>query len=117
MNLRQKVEEIKKRIGAKIIGRGKCYVCGCGISKRGMTVHHLWYIFDDVTYKKFLPRNDTNTLKYYTALEPLTKDDPKRFMYLCNTHHQALEKMNRYGDELFKKLIKARKMTKTKRNQ
>lgn len=115
MNKRQQVEEIKTRIGKKVIGRGKCYVCGCKISKRGMTVHHLWYIFNDVTYKNYKPRNDTNTLRYYTDLEPLTIDDPKRFMYLCNTDHTSLEKLNRFGDQKLDKLLKARKLTKTKR--
>ena len=81
-----------------------------------MTVHHLWYIFNDVVYKNYLPRNDTNTLRYYNDLEPLVKENKKRFMYLCNKCHHALEKFNQFGEEKFNRLIKARQMTKTRRN-
>ena len=115
MNLRQQTEAIKTRLGKKIHGKGKCYACGCKVSKRGMTIHHLEYIFNDVTYDQFKPHNDTNNLRYYKSLEPLVLENPKRFMYLCNTHHQAVEGLNRYGDELLGKLMKARKLTRTKR--
>lgn len=112
MNLRLQAEEIKKRI-AKLIKYGDdCFICGCKISRRGMTIHHLWYIFNDVVYKNY-PKNDTGKLQYYTDLEPLVKDMPERFLYLCNTHHQALERINRYGDKTLNRLLKARKMTKT----
>ena len=114
-NLRVLAEEIKTRIGKKVIGKGKCWVCGCKISRRGMTIHHLEYIFNDVVHKNYKPRNDTNTLKYYTDLEPLTKEIPKRFMYLCNPCHTSLENFNKYGDKKFDRLSKARKMTKTRR--
>jgi len=115
MNKRMKAEEVKKRLGGKIHGRGKCFVCGCKISKRGMTVHHLWYVFNDVVHsnEKYQPRNDTTLLQYYQDLEPLVKENPKRFMYLCNTHHQAIERINRYGDKTLNKLLRARKMTNT----
>lgn len=115
MNKRQLIEEIKTKLGKIILGKGKCFVCGCRISKRGMTIHHLEYIFNDVIHSNYKPRNDTNTLRYYTDLEPLVRDRPKRFMYLCNTHHQALERINRYNDKTLKKLLQAKKMTKTRR--
>ena len=112
MNKRLEAEEIKKSV-AKLPRFGeKCFVCGCKISKGGMTFHHLWYIFNDVVYKNY-PKNDTGKLDYYKALEPLIREQPERFLYVCNTHHQAIERICRYGDKTLKKLLQARKMTKT----
>lgn len=110
MNQRLQTEEIKKRIAKLPRFKSKCYVCGCKISKRGMTFHHLWYIFNDVVYKNY-PKNTSGQLQYYKDLEPLIRENPKRFLYVCNTHHQAIERISRYGDDLFKKLLKARKLT------
>lgn len=112
MNKRLKAEEIKLNC-AKLIGTNKCYVCGCQKAKGGMTVHHLEYVFDDVTYSKY-PRNDTGTLQYYTDLYKEVEINPKRFMFLCNKHHQALERLNRYSKEILKRLLMALKKTKTK---
>jgi len=117
MNKRLQTEVIKTRCGKKILGRGKCYICGCMVSKKGMVIHHLEYIFNDVVRSapKYQPRNDSTTLLYHQDLEPLIKDTPTRFMYLCNTHHTALEKFNRFGDPILNKLLKARKLIKTRR--
>lgn len=111
MNKRQKAEEVKQEC-AKLIGYNTCFVCGCKKSKKGMTVHHLEYVFNDIVYKNY-ERNDTGKLKYYTALLEQVKENPKRFMFLCNTHHQALERINRYKPETLKRLLKALKLTKT----
>ncbi len=113
MNKRLEAEEIKQKC-AKLIGYNKCYVCGCQKAKGGMTIHHLQYVFDDVVYSKY-PRNDTGKLQYYTDLYKAVKLNPKRFMFLCNKHHQAVERLNRYSDAILKKLLKARKLTKTRR--
>jgi hypothetical protein len=75
-----------------------------------MTFHHLWYIFNDVVYKNY-PKNTGGQLQYYKDLEPLIRETPKRFLYVCNTHHQAIERVSRYGDVIFKKLVRARKLT------
>ena len=119
MNKRTQSEEIKTRLGKKIHGKGKCFICRCKISKKGMTIHHLKYIFNDVvrSNEKYQPRNDSTTLQYYQDLEPLVIKIPKRFMYLCNTHHQAVERINRYGDETLEKLLQARKMTNTNKKE
>jgi len=119
VNKRIQAEEIKTRLGKKAHGRGKCFICGCKISKKGMTIHHLKYIFNDVVRynEKYQPRNDSTTLLYYQDLEPLVKDNPKRFMYLCNNHHQAVERINRYGDKTLKRLLLARKMTNTNKKE
>ncbi len=117
MNKRLKAEELKTKLGKISLGKGKCYICGCKVSKKGMTIHHLEYIFNDVVRSapNYQPRNDSTTLRYYEDLIPLVKDIPTRFMYLCNTHHQALEGLNRYGDKILNKLLRARKLTKTRR--
>ncbi len=112
MNKRLKAEEVKQEC-AKHIGSNKCFVCQCLKSKKGMTVHHLEYVFDDVTYKKYQPPNDTNKLAYYTDLLEMVKDIPTRFMFLCNTHHQALERLNRYKPETIVNLLHALLLTKT----
>jgi len=111
MNKRLKAEEVKKQIG-EIIG-ADCFVCGCKKARGGMTVHHLWYIFNDVVYKNY-ERNDSGKLKYYQELLPLVREQPTRFMMLCNKHHQALERLNRYKEETLERLLMALKLTKTK---
>ena len=91
-------------------------MCGCSNAKRGMVVHHRWYLKgNDVIYKdeKYLPHNDSTRKQYLTDLYPLIFKNPKRFMYLCNTHHHALGKACQFGDPLWDKLCIARKLTKT----
>lgn len=112
MNLRLQAEEVKKRIAKGLKYGDSCFVCGCKISRRGMVIHHLFYIFNDVVYSNY-PKNDSGKLQYYLDLEPLAKEMPERFLYLCNPHHQALERINRYSDKTLKRLLKARKLTKT----
>ena len=113
MTIKEDILDIKNKCGKVAIGNGHCNICGCVSAKRGMTIHHCWYLKKgDIIYKDF-PQNDQGRLEYYTALYPLIKKNPKRFMYLCNTHHFALEKFCRYGDKIFTKLCHARKMTKT----
>lgn len=89
---------------------GKCKVCGCITSKRGMVIHHRWYIDNDVTYKGY-PENDSGRLQYYLDLEPMIKKNPKRFSYLCNTDHHSLTKLSMFGDKKFKALCLERKLT------
>ena len=112
MNKRLKAEEVKQEC-ARIIGYNTCFVCDCIKSKKGMTVHHLEYVFYDITYNKYKPSNDTNKLAYYTDLLKMVKDRPERFMFLCNTHHQSLERLNRFKPTTLVKLLEALLMTKT----
>jgi len=112
MTIKKDLGLAKIKCGRIALGQSKCFVCRCMISKRGMTVHHLWYLEKcDVVYKDF-PQNDSGRLEYYKALFPLIFANPKRFMYLCNSCHHALSKMCMYGDKKFDKLCLARKMTK-----
>jgi len=118
MNKRLQREEIKLKC-AEAIGVSGCFVCGCTKHKKGMTIHHLEYIFNDVTYNlpKYKPTNDSTKLAYYTDLLPLVVEIPARFMYLCNPHHQALERLNRFNPETIVSLLEALLLTKTNPKQ
>ena len=112
MTLKEEISEIRTVCGQIALGNGKCWVCGCSKAKRGMTIHHRWYLSKgDAIHDQYLPRNDSNVLRYYQDLLPLVKKNPKRFMYLCSTHHQALERFIRFSDKRFNKLVIARKMS------
>lgn len=113
MTLKEQITLLKIKCGMIAQGKGKCFICGCGTAKRGMTVHHCWYLKNNDIIHSDFSENDSGRLEYYTKLYPLIYANPKRFMYLCNTHHFALEKFNRYGNNIFDKLCLARKMTKT----
>ena len=113
MNQKDEIKFLKKKIGEKYFG-GKCYLCGTQWSRKGMTVHHIWYIKNDVTYDQF-PKGTKGSIQYYTQLTPLIKTNPKRFRLLCNTCHQTLERFLRFGDKKFNALAKERKMTLKKR--
>lgn len=88
----------------------KCHLCGTVSSKKGFTIHHIWYIQNDVIYSQF-PKNSSGSLDYYLKLAPLVKSNPKRFRYLCNPCHQRLERFLRFGDEKLNAVIKERKRT------
>jgi len=111
VNKKVETSKIKVRLG-EALSEGKCFVCGKGKSKKGFTVHHLWYVFDDVTYDKY-PHDTAGQLRYYQDLEPVVMKEMNRFLYLCNTDHVALERLNRYGEEKLASLIQALLMTKT----
>ena len=112
MTIKEEINIIKTECGRIALGNGNCWICNCKSAKRGMTIHHLWYLKKDIIYNDY-PKNDSGTLEYYKDLLPMIKKNPKRFMYLCNTHHFALEKFCRFGDKIYNKMSIARKMTKT----
>lgn len=76
---------MKIKCGMVALGNGKCWICGCITAKRGMTVHHLWYLKNnDIIYKNY-PKNDSGSLQYYTELYPKvvkTQNDS----CICVTH-------------------------------
>lgn len=80
----------------------RCYVCHKKIKSKGFTIHHLYYITNDVKFADYANRN-----LYYQALEPLVRKDPHRFMLLCNAHHQSLERLKRFKPENFNRLVSA----------
>ena len=83
-----------------------CYICHARAAKGGMTFHHLWYLKGEKTYSDF-----TNPLEYYQYLAPLIRDQPKRFLYVCNIHHQAITRLHRFNKIKRNRLIKAVRMT------
>jgi hypothetical protein len=101
---------IKMELAERYFG-GKCFVCGKTKSRKGMTFHHKRYIVNDIVHSSY-PKNTSGTLQYYKDLAPLIRQNPKRFLYLCSPHHQALERLLRYGNETLKNLLKAVKMSK-----
>ena len=109
-------EELDKQIikcGKIAKGRGKCIICKCTKSKKGMLIHHRWYITDDVIYSnpKYLPKNDSTRLQYYIDLYPLIVACPERFSYQCGSDHYSLGKFINYGDAKFNALSKERKLS------
>lgn len=115
MNLKQHTEHIKTAC-ARIIGKPQCFFCRCYTSKKGMVIHHRWYIENDVIRKNY-PSNGSGTLDYYLDLLPLIEKNPKRFRYCCNTCHQAYERIKRYSQKRLSKFtteIKASQRDKVK---
>jgi hypothetical protein len=109
-----KAEEVKQKC-AKLIGYDTCFICEAKKSRRGFTIHHLEYIFNDVIYKHY-PKTADGKLKYYEDLLVMVEANPARFMYLCNTDHIALERINRYSPKKLIKLIEALLLTHTNKN-
>lgn len=113
MNKKVEVGKIKSKLG-EALGKGKCFICEKNKSKTGFTIHHLRYIFQDIFYKNYKHLGPTDgQYSYYKDLEPVVLADLERFMYLCNTDHVALERLNRYNPEKLIKLIEALLLTQT----
>lgn len=109
MSIKEELNKQKEKCG-KLLG-GKCNICGCTKAKRGMIIHHRWYINNDVTYSNY-PQNDSGRLQYYKDLEPIIKQNPKRFAYLCNVDHHSLTMICRFGDKKFNALCLERRKSK-----
>jgi hypothetical protein len=86
--------------------KNRCYVCHAQTHKRGMTFHHLSYLPGEMTYSDF-----PNSLEYYQYLSYKIKENPKRFLYVCNIHHQSIERVKRFSPLNRNRLIKAVRMT------
>ena len=110
MNQREKANQIKTELARHPRFRSRCYICHCKKSKSGFTFHHIWYVPEDRTFSDF-----DNVLDYYQYLYPIIKLNPNRFLYLCSDHHQAIERMARWGKNL-PRLIRAVRMTQKARN-
>jgi len=110
VNKIDQVKAIKQELATRYFD-GVCYVCGREHHKKGMTFHHKRYIANDVVHSNY-PKNSSGNLAYYQALAPLIRKKPTRFLYLCSIHHQAVERLLRYGSATRKKLYKAVEMSK-----
>lgn len=111
LTIKEDKEAMKLKCGQVAQGHGRCKICKCIKSRRGMVVHHYWYLKKgDITHNMF-PKNDSGRLEYYTKLLPLIKRNPKRFAYYCNADHQSVTMFCRYGDPKFKALSLERKLS------
>lgn len=113
MTVQDEIKTIKSEL-ANMYFCGKCYICGKDKSKKGMTFHHKWYITNDIIHSNY-PKTSKGTLAYYRDLAPHVRRKPSRFLYLCSPHHQALERLLRYGKETRKKLYRAVSMSESHR--
>jgi len=43
MTLKEQIKKQLERCGKIAQGHGKCNMCGCKDSRRGMVIHHRWY--------------------------------------------------------------------------
>jgi len=110
MTSNQQILEIKERVAKLPNFKSRCFVCQTYIAKRGFTFHHLWYLVNDVVRKDY-PDNETGTLQYYEHLEIKIYQNPKRFLYLCNIHHQAITRLLRWKGQNRQRLIQAVRMS------
>ncbi len=99
--------EIKQRLAKKYY-KNRCFVCHKKLGKF-FAFHHLWYLEEDAIYKNFRNTND-----YHKELEKFINSNPKRFILLCRAHHHLVEWASSIKDEsMWKRFVKARKMTYT----
>jgi 5-methylcytosine-specific restriction endonuclease McrA len=115
LNQKDELNFLKRSLANRYFGVCNCYICGVQWSRKGMTIHHVWYIKGDVTYDQY-PKGVKGNTEYYRALEKHIKQNPKRFRMLCNTCHQTLERFLRFGDVKFDMLVTERKQTLKKRS-
>lgn len=109
MNNKEQTQLIKRALAKKFYD-GKCWVCHTQQSKGGMLFHHVWYNEQDTTRGQY-NNGYSGSLEYHKALEKEIIKNPKRFRYLCNGCHQALERFIRFSDKKFSKLSRERSRT------
>ena len=68
----------------------RCFVTHRRFKPRGFTIHHLWYYDDDVRRDQF-PSTPKGRDEYYTALEPLVRAEPWRFVLITNGIHTRVD--------------------------
>ena len=106
MSYRKLANQIKVKIAKLPNFKSRCYVCHTKKTRKGFTFHHKFYSTSDRNYKDF-----ENPLKYMVHLEPLIHQQPQQFLYVCNPHHQAIERLKRFGPKNFERLVKAVRMS------
>ena len=82
---RSKATEILSKL-AHMYYDDRCFVTHEKFRITGFTLHHLWYIENDVIWKHYKNRD-----KYYEDLEPLVHDNPKRFILVKNGVHTRID--------------------------
>ena len=108
----EKVNEIKRKLARMPAFRKGCAVCRTKWHKRGMTFHHKWYVPSEKTHSDFQP-GSAGMLQYYRYITPIIMENPKRFAYLCNPHHQSITKLLQFNvdkqDRIFRLVRESRK--------
>ena len=121
--------------------KSRCYICeqimSYNTQRLGWTFHHKYYDSRELSYRCFDKTKDEfmwkandwcpnipTVLKKAKGIEmralyrlEVFRQVRKRkgqFLLMCSTHHQALEKIDRFSPDKVKRLISAWKMTKTK---
>lgn len=74
----------KKRIAQELFG-GRCAVCLKPYGK-GFSFHHIEYRSDRLRSRDF-----KTTVTYHIYVLPEIKDEPWRFLLVCQAHHHYLE--------------------------
>ena len=96
--LRKIKNQIRDLIDPHFIYDNYCRFCWERSSFK-MTVHHRYYIENDVIYKNY-PNTIQGRIKYYNDLFPLVRDNPNRFLYICIQCHNILEYYLQFADNL-----------------
>lgn len=72
----------------------ECFVTKEKFQDKGFTLHHLWYIPNDVKRKDY-PKGNNGTYQYYRDLEPLVRAQPFRFILIKNGIHTRIDHYKR----------------------
>jgi len=83
----------------------RCYICWKKFGK-GFQFHHLWYVEGEPLYSDY-----GNSSDYRIALAPYIRKSPQQFLLLCRAHHHLVEWGKKMGDVKFRRLCKARRMS------
>lgn len=98
--LKKELRKKKKKIAELLVPVWEESLC-CKFcwekSSYKMTVHHKWYIENDVIYKNY-PNSIEGRIQYYDDLFPLVQKNPERFLYLCIKCHNVLEYWLQFKD-------------------
>ena len=87
---------VKKEAMSLINPYIECWVCGEWKIRR-LTIHHTFYLDDDVIYKDYNTYERTdNEIRYYLDLTKMIKEDSCRFVILCNECHGHIEKLKHF---------------------
>lgn len=84
----EKAVDILARL-AELYGN-RCFVTHRRFTKKGFTIHHLWYIEGDVERKNY-PNTPKGRDEYYRDLEPLVIREPWRFVLITNGIHTRID--------------------------
>lgn len=105
--VREELYNLKKE--ASSLFQNRCFVCHVKFDRNtAFQYHHKGYTFTDKTWKDFKDGNGKfDSLEYHKYLIPVIKANPKRFLFLCWAHHQAVERLKRFNKNNFKRLVRA----------